>query len=458
MFSSSQAQSLPRSPRYLRVSVVAAALLFGLLLWMHALVGDADEPDFLYLLPVAIVAAAGGLTFGLAAAGIAFVLYVTWAAADGLDLDAFDLGSRAAAYFLVGGGIGYVVQRLRRANERLRVLIDTAPDAILELDRSGHIIAVNAALERQFGYEREQLVGAPLEVLLPQPGRPDESAAVVLDGRRSDGQRIPVELKLGKSGSVATLILRDVSERERAQKRLDRAREELERSNAALDEFAHVVSHDLTEPLTTVSLYAQTLGARYEERLDQSGKGLLARMLEVVERMEDRIHAVLSYAKVHNEPPAPQEVDASRAAVDALRALDASITARQARVVCARLPMVYGDPAHIQQLFQNLISNAVKFSPDGRRPQVEVSARREGDVWHFSVSDNGPGIDPADLARIFRPFERAGDTSRPGTGIGLAVCRNIVEAHGGRIWAESQSGEGSTFHFTLPAVRLARSA
>jgi signal transduction histidine kinase len=251
---------------------------------------------------------------------------------------------------------------------------------------------------------------------------------------------------------------RDISERKRFEERLSSAREELERSNAALDEFAHVVSHDLTEPLTTVSLYAQTLDARYAERLDPSGQGLLSRMLEVVERMEDRIRAVLSYAEPHNESPAHEPVDASRAAGDALKALEASIRASRARVTCAPLPMVLGDPGHVQQLFQNLISNAIKFSYDGRRPDVEVSASREADAWHFWVSDNGVGIEQDDLARIFTPFERAGDRSRPGTGIGLAVCRKIVELHGGTIWVDSRVGAGSTFHFTLSAVSNGRSA
>jgi len=582
MLPKTEVESFRRAPPSVRASLLVAAALFVVVFAVHPLVSDSDEPDLLYMVPIAIAAGAGGLVWGAAAASLAFALFFVWSASNGIDLDPLDVITRALAYYLLGVGTGYFADRLRGTSKRLRLLIEAAPDGILELDRGGRIVAANSAIEKQFGYSREEVVGHPVEMLLPPPTAPATGAAVVLDARRRDGGRLPVELKIGSTGTSATLIVRDVSERERAEEalraseerfrtsldtmldcfgiysavrdergqiadfrceyvneaaceliglsseqqvghrlseyvpgyldrepfrrhrdlvetgqplvmedyvapngwgpasvfdvrtvklgdgfasawrdisgrkrtedRLARAREELERSNTSLDEFAHVVSHDLTEPLTTVSLYAQTLNARYSGKLDRAGRGLLGRMLEVVDQMEDRIQAVLAYAEVHMETPAHEPVDSAEAVSDALKALDASITATGARVICSELPIVLGHPGHVQQLFQNLLSNAIKFAPDGRRPRVDVSARREGGAWHFAVSDNGPGIGPEDLGRIFKPFERVGDGSRPGHGIGLAVCRNIVELHGGRIWVDSDVGVGTTFHFTLPAA------
>jgi PAS domain S-box-containing protein len=225
MFPKSDAYSLQPAQRFLRVSLLVAAVLFLLLLGLHAWVGDPDDPDFLYLVPIAVAAGAGGLAYGLGAASLAFALCIAWAAAKGLDLDALGLASRAAAFYLIGCGTGYLAQRLRAASDRMRVLIDSAPDGILELDRTGRIIAVNSAVEKQFGYPRQELLGAPVEILLPRQKKPESSAAGVLDGRRRNGTRIPVELKLGTRGAVAVLILRDVSERERAEEALRKSEE-----------------------------------------------------------------------------------------------------------------------------------------------------------------------------------------------------------------------------------------
>jgi PAS domain S-box-containing protein len=586
MWPKTKVDSFKRGPPYLRASLCVAAALFVVVFAVHLLVSDSDEPDLLYMVPIVIVAGAGGLVYGTAAASLAFGLFVAWSVSHGTDLDPLDFITRALAYYLLGVGTGYFADRLRGTSQRLRVLIEAAPDGILELDRGGRITGANGAIEKQFGYSREEVLGQPVEMLLPPPTAPPSGAAVVVYARRSDGARLPVELRLGRTGDSATLIVRDVSERERAEEalrrseerfrtsldtmldcfgiysavrdergqivdfrceyvneaaceatgltsdqqvghrlseyvagylkresfprhrelvetgeplvmedyappdswgpdgrtasvfdvravklgdgfasawrdisgrkqaeeRLARAREELERSNASLDEFAHVVSHDLTEPLTTVSLYAQTISARYTANLDRSGRSLLGRMLEVVERMQDRIRAVLAYAEVHTSAPARDPVDSRKAVGEALKALDASITASGASVVCSELPIVFGEADQVQQLFQNLLSNAIKFVPEGRRPSVDLTAGREGNAWHFAVSDNGPGIGRQDIGRIFKPFERVGDGSRPGHGIGLAVCRNIVELHGGRIWVESEVGLGSTFHFTLPAA------
>jgi PAS domain S-box-containing protein len=573
--------------------LLVTGALFAVLLAIHAPLEHSDELDFLYAIPVAVAAAAGGFRAGLIAATVALGLCVGWAVLPGPSMGALDFCVRVTAFYLLGGGIGYYAQRLRAARDsleattrRLELLIEAAPDAIVELDPGGRVIAANRAVEKQFRYRPDELLGSPIDVLLPGGPTPEPDEPVVLNGRRRDGQSLPVEVKVGSSDGLATLILRDVSERERAEEalraseerfrssletmldcfgiyravrdeqglivdftceyvneaactvvglsreeligttmskslpgylgmdlfrkhrhlvesgeplviedywfpvatpgalarvfdvqavklgdgfaatwreiterkrveaRLARANAELERSNEALEEFAHVVSHDLTEPLATASLYAETLGSRYGGRLEGQGLTMLSRMVQVLDRMQERIDAVLAAAELHAQPLTRRRVDCGEAVADALESLAGSIKASGAQVTCGPLPVVTGYGAHLRQLFQNLISNAIKFTGDGKSPRIRVEASRKGPLWQFEVSDSGVGIDAADQERIFDVFERASNGGAPGTGIGLAVCRTVVEMHGGRIWVESSPGAGSSFRFTLPGAGL----
>ena len=223
---------------------------------------------------------------------------------------------------------------------------------------------------------------------------------------------------------------------------------ELERSNRELDQFAAVTSHDLKEPLQTVTVFAGLLDRDYREQLDESGRTFLDSILASADRMRALIRDLLEFSRVgHGElqcEPVPAELMLERARGN----LAGHIAERNATLTVEPLPTVRVDAAQLSQVFQNLLSNALKFSDD-EAPLVHVSAVCEADAWRFSVRDNGIGIDPVHAERIFKPFARIG-ANREGTGIGLAICQRIVEHHGGRIWVEGVPGGGSTFHFTIP--------
>jgi light-regulated signal transduction histidine kinase (bacteriophytochrome) len=252
----------------------------------------------------------------------------------------------------------------------------------------------------------------------------------------------------------------DITERKRAQEGLAHANaelevhaEELERSNMDLQQFAYAASHDLSEPLRMVSSYVQLLAKRYGDKLDSDAEEFIGFALDGVVRMQALIDGLLMYSRAGTSDYATDPVDCNEIADATLLMLKTAIEERNAEVTVDPLPTVTGDANQLAQLLQNLIGNATKFVADGP-PRVHVSAEREGQEWHFRVSDNGIGIDPAHLDRIFNVFQRLhGRGEYPGSGIGLAICKRIVERHGGRIWVESEPGQGSTFNFTIPVSR-----
>jgi len=225
--------------------------------------------------------------------------------------------------------------------------------------------------------------------------------------------------------------------------------EELERSNRELEQYAAVTSHDLKEPLQTVSVYAGLLDRRHGEELDETGRHYLDTIKTSTDRMRTLIRDLLEYSRVGHGFDRQEEVEVDPLVGRALENLAAAVTAKRATVTSDRLPTVEADPKQLCQVFQNLLSNALKFS-DAAKPRVHVGAARENGEWRFSVTDNGIGIDPAEAERIFQPFARLGGGSE-GTGIGLAIVQKIVEHHGGRIWVDSEPGSGSTFYFTVPS-------
>jgi signal transduction histidine kinase len=225
---------------------------------------------------------------------------------------------------------------------------------------------------------------------------------------------------------------------------------ELERSNAELDQFAAVTSHDLKEPLQTVTVFAGLLDRDYRDRLDDSGKTFLDSILAGTDRMRTLIRDLLEYSRVGHGDLQREPVPADELLDRARDNLAASISEKGASLTSDPLPTVHVDPKQLCQVFQNLLSNALKFSDDDV-PEVHVSASLFPSEWRFSVRDNGIGIDPRHAERIFQPFARLG-AAKEGTGIGLAICQKIVEHHGGKIWVEARPGAGSVFHFTIPDV------
>jgi signal transduction histidine kinase len=243
--------------------------------------------------------------------------------------------------------------------------------------------------------------------------------------------------------------VQDVTEFEAAEKELAERSLELERSNAELERFAYVASHDLQEPLRAVASHVQILQEDYQGKLDADADESIRCAVEGARRMRDLIQDYLAYSRVRIGEDPHEPTSAEGALSRATHELDGRILESRARVTYDALPEVVADPAQLTELFKNLIANAVKFRRD-EPPRVHVSAARADKTWIFSVRDNGIGIDPEHTGRIFQLFQRLHTQDRyPGTGIGLAICKKIVERHGGRIWVESMPGMGSVFHFTL---------
>ena len=227
---------------------------------------------------------------------------------------------------------------------------------------------------------------------------------------------------------------------------------ELTRSNAELEQFAYIASHDLQEPLRVISGYVNLLEERYGDRIDHDGREFIEYTVDAVHRMRNLINDLLEYSRVESDGNPFEQVDCNSALSDALADLGVSIEETSAEVTHDQLPEFEGDPVQISQLLENLIANAIKFRKDDEAPRIHVSCQRNDSNWHLTVSDNGIGIRPRYQDRIFGMFKRAHKRSKyPGTGIGLAMCSKIVERHGGTIWVESEVGEGSTFHFTIPS-------
>ena len=236
---------------------------------------------------------------------------------------------------------------------------------------------------------------------------------------------------------------------------------ELQRANDVLEQFAYSASHDLQEPLRNVAVYSQFLKKRYGGRLDldREADEFLRYIADGAKRMGELVTDLLAYTQAGSSGEGPVEPTDSEAVLEqVLKNLVQAISESHGQVTHDPLPMVLIRPGHLHQLFQNLISNALKYRRDSEAPRVHVIAARHGSVWRFSVADNGIGIAPEYHDRVFGVFKRLHSNNEryAGTGIGLAICQKIVERYGGRIWIESDHGAGSIFHFTIPAVSAER--
>jgi light-regulated signal transduction histidine kinase (bacteriophytochrome) len=260
--------------------------------------------------------------------------------------------------------------------------------------------------------------------------------------------------ELRASRAAAMNLMEDAvaarEETERAKEALQKSAEELARSNRELNQFASVASHDLQEPLRTVRGFVQLLQKKYSNQLDAEADTFIEFAVDGTKRMETLIKDLLAYARVGSRGKEPVPIDAGAALRQAMDNLSASIQEVGAEVTHGQLPTVKADPSQLPQLFQNLLGNAIKFHGEAP-PKIHVDARRDGDCWQFSVRDNGIGIAPKLHDEIFEVFRRLHTQKQyAGTGIGLAICKKIVDRHGGRIWVESQPGQGAIFYFTIP--------
>jgi signal transduction histidine kinase len=248
-------------------------------------------------------------------------------------------------------------------------------------------------------------------------------------------------------------LQREIGERKRAETELAKQTDELKRSNAELEQFAYVASHDLQEPLRMVSSYTQLLVKRYRDKLDDAAVEYVDFAVGGVKRMQTLIQDLLQFSRVGNRAKSFESVNCAEALETARLNLTAAIRQSGAQVTIESLPLVRADGGQLVQLFQNLLGNAIKYR-GAEPPEICVQCGMQDGYWQFSVKDNGIGIDPQFSERIFALFQRLhGKDEYEGTGIGLAICKKIVERHGGKIWVESAAGQGADFKFTLPAVR-----
>jgi PAS domain S-box-containing protein len=251
-------------------------------------------------------------------------------------------------------------------------------------------------------------------------------------------------------GGYVNIYGRDITERKRAEEELHQTLEQLRYSNAELEQFAYVASHDLQEPLRMVSSYMQLLAKRYQGKLDRDADEFIGFAVDGAKRMQTLINDLLTFSRVGTRGRPLVSISCEEVVQEALSNLEISIQESGARITHEELPEVKGDLTQLVQLFQNLLSNAIKFH-GSESPCIHVGVRREENNWLFNVCDNGIGIDPKFADRIFVIFQRLHNREAyPGTGIGLAICKRIVQRHGGRIWVESRPGNGATFYFTIP--------
>ena len=357
--------------------------------------------------------------------------------------------------------------RAEEALARFAAIVDGSRDAIVSRSLDRIIVTWNAAAERLFGYDAAEVVGRHFSLIVP-PDReqeaaekrelikdgvqipPYDSVRVTKDGRRIDVSisQSPINDARGKMVGVS-LVFRDITERKRAE-------ELLARTNAELEKFVLVASHDLQEPLRTTANAAMLLEHSHAGKLDGDAKELLGFVVSGVMHMRRLIDSLLVFAGIGAKPAVAAATDCQAVVTDVLSHLRAVIGSSGAVVDCGPLPIVRIDPARLDQVFMNLISNAVKFR--GAAPlRIRIEAHRDKSDWVISVADNGIGIDPKYFGKIFEIFERL-NARYAGTGVGLAICKKIVEDNNGRIWVESEEGKGTTFYFTVAAVDVNKEA
>lgn len=270
-----------------------------------------------------------------------------------------------------------------------------------------------------------------------------------LDAVKQGAQDYLVKSRM--SPDLLTRALPYAVERKRSRRQLERYAQELERSNRDFQHFAHFAAHEIKSPLWSVSLACDVLSEKHREQMDEESRELLGGMSSAVRQMARMINDLLEFAKVGGGTRVPQPVECQAVLEQVLAALGPEIERNAGSVTHDPLPPVWADPIQLKQLLQNLIANALKYRREDQAPRVHIAAERRAGEWTISVRDNGLGVPPEHWERIFGLFERVHDRGKyPGTGLGLAICKRIVEAHGGRIWVDSQVGAGSTFYFTLP--------
>ena len=358
----------------------------------------------------------------------------------------------------------------KKADKKFRGLLESAPDAIVIVGEGGKIQLVNTQVENIFGYTKQELLEKEIEILIPKrfhgshlgnrdsffanPKMRPMGSGMELLGQRKNGEEFPVEISLSpletEDGMLVSAAIRDITERKAAEKELESFNKQLQIKNKELEQFAYVASHDLQEPLNTVTNLASLLSNNYSQNFDEVGQKSLSFISDAVSRMRELVRNLLDYSRIGQNRKLTN-IDCTQL-LQAIRAdLAGSISESGTTLEVAQLPQIKGFETDLRLLFQNLISNAIKFRKPEALPIVSVFAEQVDESWRFAVKDNGIGIAEKHKNRVFEIFQRLYDRNQyEGTGIGLAHCQKIVELHGGKIWVDSEFGKGSTFYFTIP--------
>lgn len=361
-----------------------------------------------------------------------------------------------------------IEQELLAKERRFRRLIENSTDMITLIDAQGTIVFTSPSTTQILGYSLKEYIGrnifemvhpedSPrikkrLEEVLKKPGNfvQDECRYLHKDGTWRWLERSGKNLLYDATIRAIVTNCRDITQRRKAEEKAQEYNEELKESNKELEQFAFVASHDLQEPLRIVASYLQLFLKRYENLVDDKGRKYSRYMSENIQRLQDMIKGLLDYSRVGKEDREKQAVNSSEICDRAIEVLKLPIMNSKARIRREALPVIKANEVELLQLFQNFINNAIKYC-DKEIPEVCISAKRSGPKWLFAVSDNGIGIEREYRNQIFDLFKRLHTKQEyPGTGIGLAICKKIVERNGGEIWVESQVGQGSTFYFTFP--------
>lgn len=358
---------------------------------------------------------------------------------------------------VVSGPQGEQVYTLKGADKSYRLLVESMSDGAVTLAPDKTILYSNRRFASMLDMPLENVIGASFHDFI---GRQDAQAFErnLAKGMRQGGISFEMEL-CGKgnafpailSASVLQIedmiaycmVITDLGEQKKQQ-------EELEKTIKELEQFVFIASHDLQEPLRMVSSYVQLLSERYKDKLGKDADEYIGFAVNGAKQMERLILDLLDYSRIGTRGGPKEETSSQKTLDEAMATLREKIQTNGAQVTYGRLPVVQADPGQLHAVFLNLLDNAIKFRKKEEKPVINVSAEDRGNEWLFSVSDNGIGIEEQYREKVFVIFQKLHGSKYPGTGIGLAKCRKIVERHGGRIWVESEPGKGAAFHFTLP--------
>ncbi|PHS11140.1 MAG: hypothetical protein COA78_10385 [Blastopirellula sp.] len=361
-------------------------------------------------------------------------------------------------------------EQTKQAEDYLKAVIGSIPSGIILVDQERNILLVNSETERIFEYSQTELIGQPIEMVVPFQIREEHVhmfASFIADpsvrgigvdrdlkGVRKDGTNVPVEVSLSpvmtKAGLQVVSIINDITNRKLSETKLHEHAQKLKETNLELEQFAYVASHDLQEPLRKVTSFCQLLADEFEQDISEDAKTYIEFIVDGAKRMSVLISDLLTYSRTGETSQPLEIIDSLQCYNSAIENLQTAIEESEAVVTCGNLPSVCANKVLLTQLLQNLIGNAIKYRGENK-PAIHVNAELENQEWTFQVQDNGIGIAVKYRDRIFKIFQRLHSRDEySGTGIGLAICKKIVSRFNGRIWVDQNIDNGCTFRFTVP--------